>query len=74
MAKRQRDLFGIGDRVLYCDDPMDRLNGETVAGVIVDIQHHIAIIQPDDVCAGKPIITTRALRDLRKEPVDGPST
>lgn len=62
--------FAVGDRVLYDSDPSDRLNGHEVAGEIVSITHHIALIRPDDAGPGI-MVTTRHIRDIRRKENDG---
>ena len=58
--------FVVGDRVVYDSDPSDLLNGHKVTGVVVSITHHVALIRPDDAGPGI-MVTTRHLRDIRKE-------
>jgi len=60
--------FQKGDRVLFNSDPSDLLNGSVIAGEIVQIVAHMALIAPDDCGVnGVPYTTTRELRNIRKE-------
>ena len=59
--------FAVGDRVTYDSDPSDRLNGHKVAGKIIYILHHLALIRPDDAEASGILVTRRPMRDIRKE-------
>ena len=59
--------FAVGDRVVYNDDPSDRLNGHQVAGEIMAIVHHLALIRPDDAETSGLLLTRRSMRDIRKE-------
>jgi len=70
MTQKQAETFEIGDRVRYNSDVGNRLNGHLVAGEIVDIIHHMALIRPDDYATSRVMITTRYLRDIGKEIAD----
>ena len=59
--------FAVGDRVIYDAEPGDKLNGGKVAGEIIYILHHLALIRPDDTDVSGILVTRRPLRDIRKE-------
>ena len=62
--------FAVGDRVIYDAEPGDVLNGGKVAGEIIAIVHHLALIRPDDAEASGILVTRRPLRDIRKEDIE----
>ena len=59
--------FAVGDRVTYDAEPSDRLNGHQVAGEIIAIVHHLALIRPDDAEASGILVTRRPMRDIRRK-------
>ena len=65
--RRQQAQLEAGNRVVFHADPSDRLDGGVVAGEIVKIVGHMAIVRPDKPINGTGVLTTRLLRDLRKE-------
>ena len=68
MTRRRRiEKFAVGERVMFPSDSSDMLNGHDVAGEIVSLVEHFAVIRPDEPIDGTAVIVTRPIRELRKE-------
>ena len=67
MTKRKpTPTFVEGDRVVF-NATGEMLDMRAVAGTIIKVSGHIALIRPDTPLFGTVVVTTRPLRDLEKE-------